>query len=468
MKKDVSMTSSRRSFLKASAFALPMLGAGCRSFFGGAAPRRPPASSRVNLAVIGCGTQGFANMNGFLQDKRVQITVVCDPVLSAGKYSYRSEMTGGRAPAKARVDGFYKNSDCRMVADFREVLDDPTIDAVLIATPDHWHAIQSVMAMKAGKHVYCQKPMTLGISEGKEMVRVAKDTCVTFQVGSQQRSSSEFRVAAELVASGYIGECKSCEIGLPGGNKGMYGHEKSICRDLWPVPDYFTPEGMWDMWQGPAQHWESNKFIQGIHDPMCWRFNSRTGGGMITDWGAHHLDILQWTLGMDDGGPVAIENMVHDRDPADRIFDWAANYSFDVVYANGFRAHVSNKLPNGLKFHGGKGDIFVARGKLERPDFLKKWSEKKDLRDGDVHLYRPQNGSSHEMDFINAVYSGGRTACPCSVGHRSITIAHIANICERLGFSTLKWDPAAEHFVGANSDAANALLEVPHHNGWSI
>ena len=200
---------------------------------GYAAGRRPKPSDRVNLAVIGCGTQGFANMGVFLQDKRVQITTVCDPVLSAGKYSYRSEKTCGRAPAKAYVDDFYKNKDCRMVADFREVLADPSVDAVLIATPDHWHAIQSIMAMKAGKHVYCQKPMSLGISEGKEMARVAKETGVTFQVGSQQRSASAFRVAAELVASGYIGECMSCEIGLPGGNKGMYGHEKSArsaCR----------------------------------------------------------------------------------------------------------------------------------------------------------------------------------------------------------------------------------------------
>jgi len=464
------MKVSRRSFLKSSLLALPLANAGCRSACSictvPARPRRPSALSRVNLAVIGCGTQGFANMNGFLQDPRVQVTTVCDPVLSAGRYSYKSEKTCGRAPAKMRVDGFYKNEDCRMVADFREVLQDPSIDAVLIATPDHWHAIQSVMAMKAGKSVYCQKPMSLGISEGKVMARVAEETGATFQVGSQQRSASEFRVAAELVASGYIGECVSCEIGLPGGNKGKYGHHNSICRELWPVPDYFAPEGMWDMWQGPAEHWEGNAFIQGIHDPMCWRFNSRTGGGMITDWGAHHLDILQWTLGMDGSGPVAIENMTHDRDPNDRIFDWAANYSFDVVYANGFRAHVSNKLPNGLRFHGKKGDLFVARGKLERPEFLRKWNAKRDLKGNDVRLYRPRGGVSHEMDFIDAVYSGGRTACPCSVGHRSITIAHVANICERLGLSSIRWDPVSESFP--DNAAANRLAEVQHHNGWTL
>ena len=155
------MNVTRKTFLGTGLLAL----GGCRMFnIATVAPRRPKPSERVNLAVIGCGTQGFANMNGFLQDKRVQITTVCDPVLSAGKYSYRSEKTYGRAPAKMYVDAFYKNEACRMVADFRDVLADPSVDAVLIATPDHWHAIQSVMAMKAGKSVYCQKPMSLGVS----------------------------------------------------------------------------------------------------------------------------------------------------------------------------------------------------------------------------------------------------------------------------------------------------------------
>ena len=223
---------------------------------------------------------------------------------------------------------------------------------------------------------------------------------------------------------------------------------------------------MWELWQGPAEHWENNAFIPGIHAPMSWRWNSRTGGGQITDWGAHHLDILQWCLGMEKSGPVAIENMKHDRDLKDRYFDWAANYSFDVVYANGFRAHVSNKFRNGLNFHGTKGDLFVTRGQLQRPEFLKKWNEKKDLKPGDVHLYAPRGGVGHEADFIDGVYSAGRTACPCEVGHRSITVAQLANICERLGISGLKWDPVAERVVG--NDAAQAMTVVKHHNGWKI
>lgn len=462
------MKVTRRSFLKTSAVAAPfLLGGGCRMGCGTGgltACRRPSALSRVNLAVIGCGTMGVGNMSVFLQDPRVQVTTVCDPVLRAPFYGYQAELTLGRGPAKEQVDAFYKTKDCRAVADFREVIADPSVDAVLIATPDHWHAYQSIAAMKAGKHVYCQKPMSLGISEGQEMVRVAKASGVTFQVGSQQRSASEFRVAAQWVASGYLGDCRRCDIGLPGKNKGLWRHRTD--RTPQRAPDYFTPSGMWDLWQGPAAHWENDAYIPGIHDPMMWRFNSRTGGGQITDWGAHHFDILQWALGMDKSGPVAIENMQSDLDRSDRVFDWPANFSFEIVYANGFRARVSNRFRNGLRFCGEKGDLFVTRRVLERPDFLKKWNERRDLKRSDVHLYRPYNGCSHEMDFINAVYTGGRTACPCETGHRSITIAHMANICLRLGVSSLKWDPAAECFP--DNPQANRLAHVPYANGWSL
>ena len=361
---------TRREFVKAAiatAGVVPF--AGCETFafnVGYQAPHRPSASNRVNLAVIGCGTMGEGNMQGFLMDKRVQVTCVCDPVLKAERYSYNAKMTGGREPFCNIVNRHYKGTGCKMVADWREVIADPTIDAVLIATPDHWHALIAIAAMKAGKNVYCQKPMSFGISEGIEMTRVAKESGVTFQVGSQQRSASEFRIACELVASGYIGECKSCDIGLPSGNKGIWGRTTDCTHQK--APAYFKPDGMWELWQGPAEHWENNAFIPGIHAPMSWRWNSRTGGGQITDWGAHHLDILQWCLGMEKSGPVAIENMKHDRDLKDRYFDWAANYSFDVVYANGFRAHVSNKFRNGLNFHGTKGDLFVTRGQLQRPE----------------------------------------------------------------------------------------------------
>ena len=425
------MKLTRRSFLEASALAAPFFISG--SVSAKPSPRRPAPSERVALGVIGCGTQAHANVPTFLQDPRVRIVTVCDPVLSAGGYSYNSKAPGGRAAFKEIVDKFYGDASCRMTADWREVVSDPAVDAVLITAPDHWHAPIAVAAMRAGKHVYCQKPMTLGVSEGRVMVRVAKETGVTFQVGSQHRGNSAFRVAAEFVRNGMLGDCRTCTVGLPGANGGMWGHGRD----------------------------------PGIHEPMCWRWNSRTGGGMITDWGAHWIDILHWAIDAERTGPVAVENMSTNLGD-DEVFDWADKYSFDLVYANGFRAHVSSEARCGLTFHGSKGDCFCYPGKLERPAFLSKWNEKRDLKDTDVRLYRAANGHPHESDFIDGIYERRAIATDCEIGHRSISACHIANICERLRLSSLTWDPKAETFTGAHAVEANALLEVPHFNGWSL
>ncbi len=452
---------TRRAFIGAAASASFLIG-GCR--LGRAAPRRPKPSERVTVGIIGCGTQAYTNVPMFLGDSRAQVVVVCDPVLRGEGYSYDGKHPGGRAVFKEKVDAHYGDQGCRMTADWREVVDDPSIDAVVVITPDHWHAAIAIAAMKAGKHVYCQKPMTLGISEGKEMVKVARETGVTFQVGSQHRGDSSFRAAGEIVANGLLGEVKEADVGLPGANGGMWGHGRDT--SLHPRPAHFTREG-WDMWLGPSLHWPDDAFIPAIHEPMCWRWNSRTGGGMITDWGAHWIDILQWTIGMERSGPVSVENMKTDLGD-DPVLDWAAHYSFDLVYANGFRAHVSDSARCGILWKGAKGDVFADWSKLERPDFLRKWSERRDLKDGDVKFYRAKDGHGHEADFLDGIYESRPIATDCEIGHRSISACHIANICERLRLEKLAWDPAAERFTGAHAAEANALVEVPHHNGWSL
>ena len=206
---------SRRSFLRASLAASPFLAGGCFNI-GYPAARRPAASERINLAVIGCGGMGGANMNQFLQDSRVQITLVCDPIF--GPTDDHPHPANGRDVFRRRVDDFYKTTGCRMTADWREVASDPTIDAVLIATPDYWHALMAIGCMKAGKHVYCQKPLTLGINEGREMVRVAKASGVTFQVGNQGRSTSVKRINTRPCASG----------------RGRLQHRYASGRTTWP------------------------------------------------------------------------------------------------------------------------------------------------------------------------------------------------------------------------------------------
>ena len=449
------MTTSRRQFIgSALAGGAFLIG---RSVAFGAAP-----SKTLSVAIIGCGTMGRGNMDAFLRDRRCRVTAVCDPVSELFDYGYskRGRGWGGRDAFKRIVDKRYGDTSCKAVRDWREIANDPSIDAVVICTPDHWHALMAIGCMEKGKHVYCQKPMSLGVSEGQQMVAVAKRKGVVFQVGSQQRNASEFRIAAEWIRNGMLGACKECWIGLPGG-KGPYWDYANDRRSQ-KFPAYFGSQEMWDLWQGPAKHWLDDAFIPLIHAPMCWRSNSRTGGGMITDWGAHHVDILHWAIDQERNGPVAVENMTSDLDD-DPYLDWAGKYSFDLVYANGFVAHVSNANPNGLRFKGEKGEFYVCRGRLDRPGFLRRWRES-DLGEKDVKLYKAAPGHNHESDFIDGILEHRAVATDCEIGHRSISACHIANICERLRLKSLKWDPKAEKFIG--NEAANRLLQVPHTNGW--
>ena len=465
---------NRREFLKSSAVASLFAAGGCRAFnIGNSDPRRPKPSERLNVAVIGCGPMGRGNMGALMKDPRVRIAAVCDPIAESKRHGYDGKTPHGRDVFKRIVDAKYGTADTRSVADFRELIDDPTIDAVQITTGDYWHAVIGVAAMRAGKHVYCQKPMTLGVSEGWAMIAAAKERGVTFQVGSQQRSASEFREAAEIIRNGLLGECRSCTIGL------CYAHndgcKQTYTRNCVPAaaPGWFSPkEEMWNLYQGPAEHWEGNAYIPAIHDPVCWRWSSRTGNGSIADWGAHHFDILQWALGVEQSGPVAIENVKTDMfDPAVcyRYLDQAMKYAFDIVYPNGFRAHVGDEGTigrNGLCFHCEKGDLFVCRGKIEKPAALASWKES-DLKGTDTRLYRNDHaGRCHEVDFVDAVYEGRQPACPVEIGHRSATVCHIANIAARLGRTSVKWDPAKERFVG--DPEADAKLFVKHHNGWRL
>ena len=468
------VTLSRRGFLKAAAIASPFFIGGCANFSTASYPpgRRPAASDRINLAVIGCGGMGGANLNQFLQDPRVQVTLVCDPIF--GPTADHPYPRNGRDVFRQRVDKFYKTTGCRMTADWREVAADPTVDAVLIATPDYWHALMAIGCMKAGKHVYCQKPLSLGINEGREMVRVSKMCNVVFQVGNQGRADSVKRIAAEIVRNKLIGDLKSVTVAIPSAKVGSWWWGDATRLGRVKAPSCFTKES-WDLWLGPTQHWPDDAFIPAIHSPLIWRICNRTGNGLIPDFGAHEIDTVQWALDTERTGPVAIENFKADTFNTPReCFSWAMNFEFDVVYASGMRVKVLSTregYPRGVWFHGEKGTVNDALYsglpvKLGLPDHLKKWREKKDLKDGDIRLYAPKDGHSHEMDFIDGIYENRPIATDCEIGHRSTSISLLANICERLGRTGLKWDPVAERVIG--DDEANALLDVPHLNGWEL
>jgi len=483
---------SRRSFLGLGAAAVPFFIGGCASRV---SPRRIAANAKVNVGIIGCGLIAkTTNAPGFLKDPRCRVVAVCDVVrlspdhfygdrggdfgkegLAARTASgYRSDVCGSTV-VKALVDAKYGSHDCREVFDWRDIVDDPSIDAVCICTPDHWHAIMSIAAMRAGKHVFCQKPMALTVAEGQAMVRVAKETGVTFQVGNQGATNPAFRLAEEIVLNGYAGKVKGATVCIPACDH-WNGHGRSAARA--PLPTYFSKAG-WELWQGPALHWENDAYIPSIHDPTCWRFNNRYGGGMITDFGAHEFDELQRGLGTQFTGPVAVENMESDYAfaPDRDVFSWAGDFKFDFVYANGLRCHVRNidekaGCPRQTIFHCEKGDVgsYAYKGKV--PECLKNFKES-DLTDKDIKLYRPNEGhdgsENHESDFLDGIIEGrASVASTCEMGHRTISMAHIANICERMQLKSLRWDPSEERFVGAYAEEANRYLTSEYHNGWEL
>lgn len=420
--------------------------------------RRPGPSDRITLGVIGFGTIAHGTVRNFLGDPRVQVVAVADPVSELGNYGYSGELRGGRLVGQRTVEGYYAEQQtsgtfkgCRVYEDFREMLAREDLDAIYIATPDHWHCAATLIGARQGKHIYSQKPLSLTVEEGQRMTRAVRDAGVTFQTGSQQRSSIHFRTACELIRNGRIGRVQTVKIGFSGGHTNW-----SQLADR-KAPEPVPPELNWDLWLGPAPQRAYRPAILQLN----WRHNYDYSGGFITDWGAHHLDILQWALGTDGSGPVSIENIKATLPPATDLYNTPTAFSFDVVYANGVRANVADNNRNGLLFEGEDGrSIFVARGILEsNPDSVRR----ERIGPGEVHLYQ---SNQHERNFIDCVYNAQPTIAPVEVGHRSISIAHIANIAIRLGRSSLRWDPATETVV--NDPEANRMLSRPMRKPYAV
>lgn len=446
---------NRRQFLKTSmaasaVLAMPSLITSCASAAGRAKARRPKPSDRIQVGFVGFGTMAGDSLPNFLGQERVQVVAMADPVARMGNYGYKGDRTGGRLEGKDRVEAYYAEKSasgtykgCNAYEDFREMFDKENLDAIVLSTPDHWHYPITALAARRGIHVYGQKPLSLTIGQGQKMVKAVRDSGITFQTGSQQRSSAYFRIAAEFIRNGRIGKVERIEVGLVGGHPNWSGLADRTSIE--PVPEGVNM----DLWLGPAP---VRPYIPALFQ-VNWRHNFDYSGGMITDWGAHHLDIVQWALGLDTtGGPVALENVEADLPPADALYNTAKDYKFDVVYASGLRVTVSNGLPNGIRFYGENGrQIFVSRGELTMtPEDLRK--EK--IRPDEIRLYESNN---HDKNFVDCIYSGAEPVAPVEAGHRTITISHLANIALRLGRNSIKWDPATESF--SNDPKATAMLD---------
>jgi predicted dehydrogenase len=418
-------TLTRREFLKTSTAAA---GAALvwptivpSSVFGADAP-----SNRITMGCIGTGGQGTRDMKGFMGKSDCEIVAVCDVDADHAK----------KAAATAGLDV----KSC--YGDFRELLARSDIDAVLVATPDHWHVLASIAAVRAGKDVYCEKPLTLTIAEGRVLTNEARRYGRVFQTGSQQRSGSEFRKACELVVNERIGKLHTMRVGISGNNR--------TCEPTWtpePVPEGFD----YDMWLGPAL-WAP------YHTQRChyqFRFILEYSGGQMTNWGAHHLDIAQWGNQSDDTGPVEIRGK--GEFPKTGLFTTALNAEVEYTYANGVKMFL--KRGGGTRFEGTEGWIYVNRGKLEaEPESLLTSV----IGPDEIHLYQ---SNDHKQNFLDCIKSRKDPICNAETGHRSSTVCHLGNISMLLD-RPLKWDPEKEQFIG--DDEANRMLWRPRRAPWRL
>jgi predicted dehydrogenase len=411
---------TRRQFLHgtaAAAIAAPLILP--RSALGD--DQRVAAGERIGLGFIGVGTMGRGLLGNFLGQKDVQVLAVCDVDTNRRESARKTVESRYAEQMKA---GRYRG--CGAYNDFRELLGRKDIDAVVIATPDHWHAITAIEACRARKDVYCEKPLSLTINEARLMMEAARRFRRVFQTGSQQRSSNEFRLACELVRSGRIGKIRTVNVNVGGPSRPCDLREEKA-----------EPGLDWDRWLGPAPRRPYNSVLspRGVHKHFPdWRNYREYSGGMMTDWGAHHFDIAQWGLGMDESGPIEI------IPPEDRKAERGVRY----LYASG--VEVVHGPGGGVQFIGSNGEITVNRGRLtSKPAEIIKVP----IGEKDVHLYR---SPGHQRDWLNCIRNGRRPIADVEIGARSVTVCHLGNLAY-WNRQRLRWDPKGWRFVGETGDA---------------
>lgn len=435
---------ARRGFLKASAGTLAAASAwpamvASRSAQAAPAPAKPAApSERLVIGMIGTGDLGRRHhLEGkILSHPNLDCVAVCDVDSHHVNLAARSifNKTGKRP-------GVYH--------DFRKLLDRKDLDAVFVVTPDHWHALCAIAAVEAGKDVYCEKPLTLTVDEGRKMVATARRYGSVLQTGNMQRSDARFRHAVELVRNERIGKVKT-----------IHTYIGSVHEPNWEPLQTPPSELDWDLWLGPAP-W-ADYFPGRCHYEFRWF--SEYSGGKMTDWGAHHNDQAQWALDMDSSGPVFVEGkgVRFEKGPYNVFKTFDVHYR----YANGVDLFCHGNGPNGVRYEGTDGWIFVSRSKIEASDpAILEWepgaNDKKVINTGSD----PDNWTNHYGNWIDCIKTRQRPICDVEVGHRSASLCHLGNIAMTLG-RPLQWDPAKEQFEG--DEAANALLSRPMRAPWKL
>lgn len=431
---------NRRHFLKSSsllagAVALPQI---IPSRLLGADGQTAP-SNQITVGCIGVGGMGTSNMQKFLGLLGAKVVAVCDV----------SEER--RAKAKKLVDEKYGDTGCAMIADFRELLARKDIDAVSIAAPDHWNAFLAIAAARAGKDMYCEKPMGVSLEQGQAIRKAVREAKCVFQAGTWQRSQKHFRQACELARNGYLGKIHTVEVSTDGPQFKAGYKGPRVVQPTPPMPPGFD----WKMWQGPAPERDYHP----ARHTGDWFLINDYSNGFIVNWGVHHLDIALWGLPELGTVPFEVECKASYRNEGftDNVNQWNATYT----YANGLKLIFKDQyqMKTGCRFYGDLGWVQVDRPGIEAAPT---GPLKIELKPDDTPLYKSDH---HQGNFIDCVRS---RKDPVSDVDATLTASYmglIADIAARLQ-TRLKWDPKAEQFIG--NDAANAMLKRPSHNGWTL
>jgi len=436
---------NRRQFLKGATAAAGFPFVVCSSALGKAGTIAP--SNRICVGAIGVGEQGNGVLGNFLNQDDAQVVAVCDVD------------KGRQDSTRRRVDEHYQKKGCAAYNDFRELLGRDDIDAVLIATPDHWHVLCATAAAKAGKDIYMEKPLGLNVAQGQALRTAVSRYGSVFQFGTQQRSSARFRRACELVRNGRIGKLHTINVWAPGSVSG--GSTKPAA----------VPDGLdYDMWLGPAP------FRQYTQDRCAsewkkkfWWFNSDYGIGWISGWGIHPVDIALWGAADLLAGPIEVEGT--GLFPNEGLCDTATYWNVKLNYASGVTMNfLSNPPPkewsgryqkmigHGTAFEGTEGWIYVNRDEMTVSDESIKLSG----RPNDIKLYESTN---HTRNFLDCVKSRATTICPVDQAHQADVVCQISDIAIRLR-RKLKWDMKKEVFIG--DDSANRMLSRAMRSPWRL
>jgi myo-inositol 2-dehydrogenase/D-chiro-inositol 1-dehydrogenase len=378
--------------------------------------------------------------------KQVQIVAVCDV---DSNRTANAQKTVEAHYGESTTNGTYKG--CATFGDYRDLVAREDIDAVCVVTPDHWHALPSIAAAKAGKDIFLQKPLTLTIQEGRVLSDTVRRYNRIFQVGSQQRSDARFRQACELVRNGRIGKLHTVKV--------AFGTDPGTTpQPPMPIPDNLD----YDFWLGPtpwAAYTENRVHPQKGYDRPGWLRIADYGAGMITGWGAHHNDIAQWGMGTEYTGPVEIEGQA--EFPKDGLWDVHGDFSIEYTYANGVKVICTDNKKNkqGVVFEGTEGWVYVRRGFIDaQPKSLLTST----IGPDEIHLYKSNN---HKANWLECIKSRAETIAPAEIGHRSCTVCLLGEIAMRLG-RKLKWDPDTEQFIG--DEQANKMLWRPMRSPWQV